>query len=142
MNKDPENYIYKYFEDIKRQVDLRREDLKSKIDTHSDEIIESINNAELECKRLSKEINKMTEDFDNSKKELNDLINQFETSEINDKKFENIKNSVSVLKDKFNEILIEYKSSLINHKECDFWIQFEDVNIGETFGYFDEVCFF
>jgi len=35
LEKDPESYIYDRFEDIKRQVDLRREDLKFKIDTYS-----------------------------------------------------------------------------------------------------------
>ena len=38
-----EVYIYEYFEDIKIQVDLRREVLKQKIDDHSDEIIKSEN---------------------------------------------------------------------------------------------------
>jgi hypothetical protein len=28
VQKDPQNYVYEYFEEIKRQVDLRREDLK------------------------------------------------------------------------------------------------------------------
>lgn len=85
--------------------DLRRKDLRSKIDTHSDEIIESINNAEFDCKRLSIEIKKLTSDFDDPKKELNKLINQFDTFKIDDKKFEDIKSSVSILKDKFYKIM-------------------------------------
>ncbi len=37
-----EAYIYEYFEDMKREVDLRREDLIQMIHNYSDEIITSI----------------------------------------------------------------------------------------------------
>ncbi len=42
LEKNSEVYIYDYFEDIKRKVDIRREDLKMKIDKYSDEVIQSI----------------------------------------------------------------------------------------------------
>ena len=42
LKKNSECYIYEYFEDIKRKVDIRREDLKLKIDKYSDEVIQSI----------------------------------------------------------------------------------------------------
>ena len=32
LQEDPENFIYSYFEEIKKQVDLRREELKLKLD--------------------------------------------------------------------------------------------------------------
>jgi hypothetical protein len=32
LEKDHETYIYEYFEKIKRQVDLRREEIKTKVD--------------------------------------------------------------------------------------------------------------
>jgi hypothetical protein len=32
LEKDHETYIYEYFEEIKRQVDLRREEIKTKVD--------------------------------------------------------------------------------------------------------------
>ena len=38
LQKDPESYFYDYFGEIIRQVDLRREELKSKFDSYSDEI--------------------------------------------------------------------------------------------------------
>ena len=41
LEKDPENYIFEYIEEFKRQVDLRREELKLKLDNCSDEIIKS-----------------------------------------------------------------------------------------------------
>ena len=42
LEKNAENYIYEYFEDVKRLVDIRREDLKFKIDTYSDQVIKSV----------------------------------------------------------------------------------------------------
>jgi hypothetical protein len=137
IDKDPENYIYEYFEDIKRQVDLRREDLKEKIDTYSDETIESIDNAQANCQKLSKEVNKLSEDFDYSKKELNYQIIQFFKSKINEQMFQGIKENVSLLKEEFKQMLTTYKSSLIDDKEYSF--RFEDVQISKVFGKFEEV---
>lgn len=65
--KDSENFIYEYFEDIKRRVDLRREDLKVKIDTYSDEIIQSVESTKHNCIK-SKENNPLTSDIEISKK--------------------------------------------------------------------------
>jgi hypothetical protein len=39
LDKDPENFIFEYFEELKRKVDLRRETLKLELDNCSDEII-------------------------------------------------------------------------------------------------------
>ncbi len=85
------NYIYEYFEDIKRQVDIRREDLKFKIDNYSDELIKSVETNQRNLIKLSKEVNQITTNIEKSKDELNKLITQFDTLEFNDKKFEDIK---------------------------------------------------
>ena len=137
IDKDPENYIYEYFEDIKRQVDLRREDLKEKIDTYSDETIESINNAQINCQKLAKEVNKLSKDFEDSKIKLNEQIKELDTFKISEQKFQMIKENVSVLTSKLNEILTQFKSSLINDKVYDF--RFEEVPISNVFGKFEEV---
>ena len=55
LDKDTENYIFKYFEELKRQVDLRREELKLKLDNCSDEIIKSIESTKENCIKLFKE---------------------------------------------------------------------------------------
>jgi len=137
IDKDPENYIYEYFEDIKRQVDLRREDLKERIDTYSAETIESINNAQKNCQKLAKEVNKLSKDFEDSKKKLNEQIKQFDTFKISEQKFQEIKGNVSGLKSKFKQMLTTFKNSLIDDTEYAFW--FEDVQISNVFGKFEEV---
>ncbi len=53
LEKNSEGYIYDYFEDIKRQVDIRREDLKMKIDKYSDEVIQSIEGTQVNYIKIS-----------------------------------------------------------------------------------------
>ena len=47
--KDPKNYIFKKISKLKRDVDLRREELKVKIDEISNEMIEKLNSFQQEC---------------------------------------------------------------------------------------------
>jgi len=82
LEQNAENYIYEYFEDFKRQVDIRREDLKFKIDNHSDEIIKSLELNQKNLIQISKEVTQMTIVIEKSKNELNKLITQFDTLEI------------------------------------------------------------
>jgi hypothetical protein len=84
LEQNAEYYIYEYFEDIKRQVDIRREDLKCKIDNYSDEIIESVENNQKTLIDLSKDANQITENINKSRKDLNELTAQFETLETKD----------------------------------------------------------
>ena len=120
LEQNAENYIYEYFEDIKRQVDIRREDLKLKIDEYSDEMIKSVELNQMNLIKLTKEVNQMTTVIEKSKNELKKLITQFDTLEINDKKFEDIKASVAVVNQEFHKILAEYHDSLIGNKKYTF----------------------
>jgi hypothetical protein len=86
LEKNAENYIYEYFEDIKRQVDIRREDLKFKIDTYSDKIIKSVELDQMNLIKLSKEVNQITTNIEKSRKDLNELIARLLTHESKEKK--------------------------------------------------------
>jgi hypothetical protein len=132
LEKNAENYIYDYFEDIKRQVDLRREDLKLKIDTYSDEIIKSVEKDQMNYIKLSKEISIISANIEKSKEELNKSVLQFDTLEFNDEKFGNIKASVADVNLKFNKILTEYNDSLIDNKN--FAFEFKELKIEDVFG--------
>jgi hypothetical protein len=132
LEKNAENYIYDYFEDIKRQVDIRREDLKFKIDKYSDEIIKSVEMNQMNHIKLSKEINEIRTNIELSKEELNKSMLQFDNLEFNDKKFEDIKSSVAVVNQKFNKILGEYQDSLIDNKKYSF--EFKELPIEDVFG--------
>lgn len=132
LETSAENYIYEYFEDIKRQVDLRREDLKAKIDKYSDETIQSIESSQLSYIKLSKEANRLAENIDKSKKELDEFVTGFDTFQIDEKKFATIKQNVSDLNDKFKGIISEYHDSLLGNKE--YSLKFNGFNVAQTFG--------
>ena len=134
VEQDSEGYIYDYFEDIKRQVDLRRENLKEEIDTYSDKTIKSIKEIQNNYIKLSKEKTDIKIKIENSKKELDELINIFD--KIDQKQFEYLKDNVASLRQKFERSLDEFKSSLIGHKGYSF--TYREKPIEDIFGIFSE----
>jgi hypothetical protein len=136
LENNSETFIYDYFEDIKRQVDIRREGLKQKIDDYSNEIITSINKNQVNYIKLSKEINQMSKNIEKSKKEFNDLRTNFDTLEFNENKFKEIKTSVEVLNKEFQAILDEYGNSLVGNKKYTF--EFKESPIEDILGRFSE----
>jgi len=137
--KITENYIYEYFEDIKRKVDIRREDLKSKIDNYFNEIIKCVEMDQMNLIKLSKEANQLTTNIEKSRKELNELVARFDTLEFNDKKFEDIKTSVAVVNQEFHKILSELvigyslnQGSLIG--DIKYTFEFKELPIEDIFG--------
>ena len=136
LKKNEEMYIYNFFEDIKRQVDIRREDLKFKIDNYSDEIIKSVELNQTNCIKLSKEVNQITENIEKSRKDLSELISRFDSLKFNDKNFENIKANVEVVNQEFQKMLNEYKNFLVGNKKYTF--EFKELPIEEIFGQITE----
>lgn len=57
---------------------------------------------------------------------------EFDTLNFNDKKFEEVKKGVEVVIKDFCQIIEEYNSSLIGHKQCIF--QFDELSIESIFG--------
>ena len=117
VEKDPENYIYNYFENIKRQVDLRREVLKDEIKNYSDSLIQSLNDKQNCYIKIYKDNEKSAPVIEISKKDLNELFNQFNTFEINEKLFYDTKNNIIKLSQKDKKNLFELKSSLTGNIE-------------------------
>ena len=67
VQNNAETYINEYFQKVIRDVDLRREQLKAKIDDYSDELIGSLKTTEVNCIKLSKETNDITNKIKQSK---------------------------------------------------------------------------
>lgn len=67
---------------------------------------------------------------------MNELINQFDTSKIDEKKFQDIKGQVTALKLGFEEDLIELRSLLFDHKTYSF--VYDDQRIANIFRRFTE----
>ncbi len=122
---------------MKRQVDLRREELKLKLDNCSDEIIQSIDSTKDSCITLSKESKRLSSEIGKSNEELTELIEDFDTFEIDIEKFEEIKQSLTVLNVGLNRKLGEHKNTKIGGKVNTF--QLKDIDIKGLFGSFKEV---
>ena len=129
LEKNNETCIYEYFEDIKRKVDLRREDLIQGIHNYSDEIIKSVESTQKNYLQMSKEIDQLTVEVEKSKSNLNDLVNRFDSCEKKQK-------SVVELNECFSKVLEEYKESLLGFNKYSF--DFNEIDIKDTFGYFSE----
>lgn len=132
LEKSSENYIYEHFEDLKRQVDVRREDLKFKVDKYSDNIIKSLDDQQMNFIELSKEINQIREKINQSKTYLNEFVLQFDKMEFNDKKFEEVRKGVENVNHQFCEIIEEFNDSLICNKK--FTFKFDELAIEDIFG--------
>ena len=128
LENNAELFIYGYFADIKRKVDLRREDLIERIHNYSDEVIKSIENTQCECLKISKEVNQLKVEIEKSKRNLNKLTRNFNTVE---KRSE----SLFVLNDNFTKVLGEYNDSLIGFNKYSF--DFKEIDIKDVFGYFN-----
>ena len=136
LDKDPENFIYEYFLELKRQVDLRREKLKLELDNYSDEIIQSIDSTKDNCIKLSTESKRLNTEIENSKNELTELIDDFDTFEIDNEKFEDIRQHLTILNGNLSRKFSEYKDSIIGGKEYTF--EFKEIDIKSSFGSFKE----
>jgi len=73
LEKNAESYIFEYFDNVKRKVDIRREKLKSEIDDYSDGLIKSLDAAQTEFIKLSMEENEFSANIEAFKKQLDEI---------------------------------------------------------------------
>lgn len=134
IQKDPDNYIHDYFEELKRQTDLRRENLKSQVDTWSNDIIMEITRAQTECKNMAFQTAEISKQVDDLRSDLNSLINRFDSFEFSDEKHDAVLIDAIALKPIIDSTLENYKNMLVGNK--DYSIKFEDINLSDMFGSF------
>jgi len=133
IRNDKENFIYEYFSDITREVDLRRDTLIRDIEEYSNEIIEDINKLRQECLDSSSDQLKAAEEvFDACKLEINELKDKFESFEMYDKKFEEVLSKSKALQEKLELEINKYKFELQGNKS--YWLESKKIKINEVFG--------
>lgn len=113
---DPECYLYEYFNEIKHQVELRRKVLKVEIDKYSDGIVDQIERTKENCKKLSNQCGQLTIEIEKSQAELDGLIERFYTLDTSVEKLLDLKINADGLKNRLDEILVEFKESLVDKK--------------------------
>lgn len=121
-----------FYVDLKKEVDSRKDDLKMKIDTYADQIIEGIVNTEKDCLSNKRRIEDNNKELVATRRELDMLILEFDSFEINDKKFNAILFKADQLKPRLTEKLAECRKFLSSNKAFKF--EFNMLNIQDIFG--------
>ena len=133
--KDPKNFIFETISDIKRDVDLRREKLKEKIDEISNQMIDKLDNYQKECyenidkikldektKDLVKEIESDLVEWTKNNKQVLLISNDLKRKDIHSKAIE--------LDTKLFNRLKELEEELMMNK---VWDHIENVMVEEEF---------
>jgi len=137
LEKNAESYIFEYFDNVKRKVDIRREKLKSEIDDYSEGLIKSLDAAQTEFIKLSEEENEFSANIEAFKKLLDEITGKFDMFEFDDQKFKGMKQSLDVLNKDLKQTVYSYSDNLIGNKYYDFI--FEEKIISSILGRFFEV---
>jgi hypothetical protein len=137
MQTDPEYYISEHFDELNRQVDLRRETLIIEIQQCSNKIIEEIAKAKSECVALAKVKADMFKgnsvgDLDRFKVSLERISAKFDTFKIDDKIFENILLNSKLLKHKMDQFSDKRKDQLLGNNV--YMLDTKEVKIDQVFG--------
>ena len=123
IKNDPERGIYKEISDLKNEVDLRREEMKLKIDKESLEMIEKLDEFEKECKLKAvslKSDSKLNEKFESWQNSLKQWQQSLDTFERNKDIWHRVLNeSTSVLKDLHLEFL-NFKREIFLNRLIEF----------------------
>jgi len=133
IQKDPASYVYEYFEDLKREVDIRREHVKHQVDTYSNELITEISKYQEQCSQVNSQASEASEQIESLRTEINNLITRFDTFEFSDEKFDGIIKDAAVLKPVVASSLENYKSLLVGNQEYGFKFD-EAVSVSDVFG--------
>jgi len=141
LKNSPEGFIYDYFEKVKRDVDLRRENLKQEVDRCSDQMIEQIEMTKFECMKLNKQVHGIETEIDNLSRELNQFRNKFTTLQANAAAYnkletywdsQKLQRKLDLLGFTFAKRFRGYKNSILRNKVYSF--EFSDINVETDFG--------
>ena len=82
IKNDPANYIWEYFKELNRQVDIRRENIIQETERYSNELIQNIEIIHKECLAKVTTKTKTTDCIDDCKAKLEELNGMFNTFEL------------------------------------------------------------
>jgi len=127
--KDPDNFIAECFSKLRNEIDLEREQLKSRVDKHFMELIDEVNLMELGCKQHSKSvIEKICDikEIDNHHENLKEKLNQ---PKIDFEKWENITFESNEMDIKLKRIIRNLEADLVKNMRYKLEYSMKDVPI-------------
>ena len=137
LRNGPDQFIWDYFEEIKIQVDLRREILIKEIKNCSAKIIDHIEKTRSECMEINdKSLEQIKRKIDTSIHEINELKNKLKFHEMDGLKLKYLKKELLALEKKR---LIEFEELILENKEYAFELDNDttsEADISNFFGKF------
>ena len=127
-----EEYLCEYFEVIKSEIRTRRDQLKNSIDEYSEGLIQNVREVQNKSIERIQEVDQLTSQIMESQIELENLVKKWDTFKINVENFKEIKANADSLKLKFDNMLINYLSSLMENQS--HVLKYDDSSIDEIFG--------
>ena len=119
---DPSNYLYDYMAELKRLVDLQREELKKQVDEICLKIIEEIDRLYKEAKECLDKLDKkdMKVDFEKYNKIVKYSEEYIRLREYDEKKMQDVVERAEKMNKESQEKLDSFELKLLNNKTCKF----------------------
>ena len=137
IGKDPENFVFGYFEKILNQVDIQREKLIEEINLYSEKTIETIKKGCRDCLSGYNKMNLISADYETMKENLKKMNQEINSFDINDKKIENLIDYVTKAKSVALTELKRIQDDLLLHKSYKFEpVQAHNINTNNLLGTF------
>lgn len=133
INSDPKSFIHDYFNELRKKCNLKREEIKSEIDNHYDQMLKEIDKYQKECDASCKIVDDMFTDIESYKNNLKDWIKEYDTTSINEESRNRIIFESKSTKLKLDDQLGFYKNKLL--KNMSYRIEHYDISDKKKLGY-------
>ncbi len=134
---DTNYYLFKYFQKLKTDVELRRKELKEKIDQFADEIIQDISKTQQAYMKLSNDgISQVGNKLEAIKIELNRIVQCLSCFEINYEVCKEHEDKMTILRPRVDDLVKEFEVSLTGNNRYEFKKTSETDQLKELFGSF------
>ena len=126
VKRDPENFIFDYVSNIKNDIDLKREELKLKIDKISNNSIKRIEDFEKKCYEnlktylMGKKIAELNKEIATVKTKLIRWNNDLKLLVIDERNWDEIRLKSALQCNQLENLLNTFKSELILNNDCKF----------------------
>ncbi len=127
--KDPDNLIAECFSKLRNEIDLEREQFKSRVDQHFMELIDEVSLIELGCKQHSKSVLENSCDIteiDNHHKHLKEKLNE---PRIDFEKWENITFEANEMNIQLKRLIRNLEADLVENMRYKLEFSMKDVII-------------
>ena len=133
ISNHPKNFINEYFLELRKKCNVKREEIKTEVDNHFDQILKEIDKYQKGCETSSKIFDEISTEIEMYRNNLKDWIKEYDTTSINEETRNRIIFESKSAKLKLEEKMNAYKMNLL--KNMTYRIEQLDVIDKKKFGY-------